>query len=226
MKVEEHMRHEHNGRRNVMTKLEAAPSAEVQQQPSAIAAPSLSTSLEELSNSPVFSALPASPAPFPMRSETAADSPPSICGYSVNKSNDTRSHRSITSTTSSSLPNTNATTKQQMHVYVLMPPRPRYVQRAREIGKEDDMTRAVLSPAGLRPVPIGNDLQAVICITCKKAVSFDMVIRQNHPTREHGVALTKQERKDLTNWFTTSKDGFVLSAKDLLSNPSPDETPI
>ncbi len=239
------MRHEHNGRRNVTTKLEAAPPAEVQQQPSDVAAPTSPVSpLEEILDAPAVSpfpfeeisnahvpsagsALPASPALFPMRSETIADSPPSNCGHSVNGSNDAGPHHSVTPTTSSSLPeSTNAMTKRQTDVYVLMPPRPHYVQRAQEISQENETIQAILSPAGLRAVPIGDDLQAVICITCQKAVSFDMVIRLNHPTREHGVVLTKQQRKGLANWFMTSKGGFILRAKDLLSNPSPDETPI
>ena len=53
-----------------------------------------------------------------------------------------------------------------------------------------------------------------------------MVIQQNHATREHGVVLTKQQKKALVNWFTNSKGAFILSAKDLLSCPASDETPI
>ena len=236
MKVEEHMRHEHNGRRNVTTEFGATPPIEVRQ-PSDVAAQTLPASLEEILDAPAESAFPLSnapvpsartpPAPFPMPSDTIANSPPSNYGHSVNGTHDTISHHSAIPTASSSLPKSTNAMSKKTNVFVLMPPRPRYVQRAQEIGKENELVRGILSPAGLRAVPTGiNNHQAVICITCQKAVSFDMVIRHNHAMQEHGVALTKQQKKALVNWFTNSKGGFILRAKDVSSCPAPDETPI
>ncbi len=58
MKVEEHMRHKHNGRRNVTTKYSAVPSMEVQQQPSDVAAPTSPASPPEILDAPAVSAFP------------------------------------------------------------------------------------------------------------------------------------------------------------------------
>ena len=151
MKVEEHMRYEHNGHRNVTTEFGAVPSTELRQPPSDVAAPALPassleemlsapavsvSSLEEILNAPVPSAgsAPAYLAPFP---SIPSNSPPSNYGHSVNGTHGTKSHPAML-TTSSSLPKSTNAMRKKTNVFVLLPPRPSYVQRALKISKENE----------------------------------------------------------------------------------------
>ena len=101
------------------------------QQPSDVAAQTLPASLEEILDAPVELAFPLSNAPvtsartplapFPMPSDTIANSPPLNYGHSMNGTHNTISHHSAILTTSSSLPKSTNAMSKKMNVFVLMP---------------------------------------------------------------------------------------------------------
>jgi hypothetical protein len=221
------MRHEHNRRRNVIIGFAGLTSAEAHRKrpsevqpispPSHCAIPV--PPLENVSHASASSLLPPETPP----------SPPTTTSHGHPRGGDTVSHLRIAhSSPSPKLANaTKALPQRRPNVYVLIPPPPPHVQRQRELDKAAEKIRATLSPAGLQTVPIGiGNLKAVVCITCQKAVSMDMVVRQNHALREHSVKLTRQQKKDLTNWFESNPRGFVISARDLPHNPPSGEAPI
>lgn len=219
------MRHEHNRRRNLIT--EFTVSASVHRERTSEVAISTPPSRCAIAAPPLEDVLHASP-PSPLPSETPP-SPLTTTSHGHLRGGDAVSHLGIAhSSPSPKLANaTKAFPQRRPNAYVLVPPPPPHVQRQQELNKVAEKIRATLSPAGLRTVPIGiKNLKVVVCITCQKAVSADIVVRRNHALREHSVKLTRQQKKDLTNWFESNPRGFVISARDLPYNPPSGEAPI
>ena len=217
------MRHEHNRRRNIITEFTVSTPAEAhRKRPSEveISPPSRCAILVP----PVENVSHASPPPLP--SETTP-SQPTTASHGHSRGGGISHLRISHSPPPPITKATGAIPQRRTNANVLMTPPPRHVQKQRELDKVTATIRATLLPAGLRMVLIGiGNLKAVVCITCQKAVSADIIVRQNHPLQEHCVKLTRQQKKGLTNWFGSNPRGFVINARHLPHNPPSGQAPI